>query len=177
MVVCSCQSAIEGQRFGSCGDDTSQHNWFVPSRFEQGFFTDFRASILQARRSDLRSLLQVTPKKPFLSQDKNYVLAEFPHTVFPMGSWINLPLIGLPETGVQGPTAWCARLKHMESMMHTTSLSWRVCVCPASMGDGPDNLCEVGRIAQQPPWRHSVSHVPAPNYQAQLCLGGVHASR
>ncbi|KAK9832853.1 hypothetical protein WJX81_007967 [Elliptochloris bilobata] len=42
----------------------------------------------------------VTPPKPFLDPTKHYVFGEFPHAVYPLGSWLGLPLCGLPGTGL-----------------------------------------------------------------------------
>ncbi|BDA49182.1 Diacylglycerol O-acyltransferase 2 [Coccomyxa sp. Obi] len=53
---------------------------------------------LWRRRFSMR--LVTPPKDHFLLPDKNYLFAEFPHTVYPMGSWLGLPLCGKQGTGL-----------------------------------------------------------------------------
>ncbi|KAK9919185.1 hypothetical protein WJX75_009964 [Coccomyxa subellipsoidea] len=44
--------------------------------------------------------LVTPPKDKFLEPHGHYLLAEFPHTVYPMGSWLGLPLCGQKGTGL-----------------------------------------------------------------------------
>ncbi|CAK0786261.1 hypothetical protein CVIRNUC_009474 [Coccomyxa viridis] len=51
-------------------------------------------------RRYFRVRLLTPPKDKFLQPDGHYLLAEFPHTVYPMGSWLGLPICGRPGTGI-----------------------------------------------------------------------------
>eukprot|EP00884_Botryococcus_braunii_P022379 jgi/Botrbrau1/8825/Bobra.0335s0013.3 len=42
----------------------------------------------------------ITPPVPYLKQDRKYIFVHYPHSVFPMGSFLSLCLCGLPSTGL-----------------------------------------------------------------------------
>lgn len=138
------------------------------------------------------------------------VCAEFPHGVYPMGSWLGLPICGRPGTGVPLPPAFfpvtlrpyrqgshespsrlaCDDLSEASRLTTSWALwsrSERVSVMPQAYQnmasaalDGRESLespvlrC---RHPKEPQGRHSIRSVCTAGHQAQLRLGGLHASR
>eukprot|EP00884_Botryococcus_braunii_P015866 jgi/Botrbrau1/2963/Bobra.0026s0031.1 len=45
----------------------------------------------------------IAPPLPYIDQKKRYLLAQFPHAVFPIAVWLNAATVGLPASGFPHP--------------------------------------------------------------------------